>query len=69
MRQAARVAEVSVVTGDTKVVDKGKGDGLFLNTTGIGVVVAPHPVGPEFVRPGDVWRTAPEDLLKSSLHR
>lgn len=41
------------MTGDTKVVDKGKGDGLFLNTTGIGVVVAAKPVCPEFGRPGD----------------
>jgi len=53
MREAARAAEVPIVTGDTKVVDKGKGDGLFLNTAGIGVVVAPKPVGPESVRPGD----------------
>ena len=53
MREAARAAKVPIVTGDTKVVDKGKGDGLFLNTTGIGVVVAPKPVGPESVRPGD----------------
>ena len=53
MREAARAAEVPIVTGDTKVVDKGKGDGLFLNTAGIGAVVAPKPVGPESVRPGD----------------
>ena len=53
MREAAQAAKVPIVTGDTKVVDKGKGDGLFLNTTGIGVVVAAKPVGPESVRPGD----------------
>ena len=53
MREAARIAKVPIVTGDTKVVDKGKGDGMFVNTTGIGIVVAPKPVGPEFVRPGD----------------
>ncbi len=53
MREAARTANVPIVTGDTKVVDKGKGDGLFVNTAGIGVVVAPKPVGPESVRPGD----------------
>ncbi|HUJ30242.1 MAG TPA: hydrogenase expression/formation protein HypE [Terriglobales bacterium] len=53
MRDAASAAHVNIVTGDTKVVDKGKGDGLFLNTTGIGVVVAPRPVSPESVRPGD----------------
>ncbi|HTR25229.1 MAG TPA: hydrogenase expression/formation protein HypE [Terriglobales bacterium] len=53
MREAARAAKVPIVTGDTKVVDKGKGDGLFVNTAGIGVVVAPKPVSPESVRPGD----------------
>lgn len=53
MRDAALVATVPIVTGDTKVVDKGKGDGIFINTTGVGVVVAPHPIGPEFVRAGD----------------
>jgi len=53
MHEAARVAKVPIVTGDTKVVDKGKGDGLFLNTTGIGIVVAPKPVSPQSIRPGD----------------
>jgi hydrogenase expression/formation protein HypE len=53
MRNAAQVANVRIVTGDTKVVDKGKGDGLFLNTTGIGVVVVPNPVAAESIRPGD----------------
>jgi len=53
MGAAARIANVPIVTGDTKVVDKGKGDGLFVNTAGIGVVVAPKAVGPESVRPGD----------------
>ena len=40
MRDAAKKCGVQIVTGDTKVVDKGKGDGLFINTTGIGIV--PH---------------------------
>src|SRR5271165_2766729 len=53
MAEAARVAEVPIVTGDTKVVDKGKGDGLFVNTAGIGVVIAPKLIGPESVCPGD----------------
>jgi hydrogenase expression/formation protein HypE len=53
MRDAALVANMPIVTGDTKVVDKGKGDGIFINTTGIGLVVAPNPIGPELVRPGD----------------
>lgn len=54
MRNAAQTADVSIVTGDTKVVDKGKGDGIFLNTTGIGTVIAPNPIGPHRVRSGDV---------------
>ena len=44
---------VQLVTGDTKVVDRGKGDGVFINTAGIGVVAAPNPIGPTRVRPGD----------------
>jgi hydrogenase expression/formation protein HypE len=38
MQEAAAKADVKLVTGDTKVVDKGKGDGIFINTSGIGVV-------------------------------
>ena len=52
MSDAARKAGVSLVTGDTKVVDKGKGDGMFVNTAGIGIVEAPAPVGPAQVQPG-----------------
>jgi hydrogenase expression/formation protein HypE len=52
---AAAAAEVGmrVVTGDTKVVERGKGDGLYLNTAGVGRIVAPNPVSPARVRPGD----------------
>ncbi len=53
MREAARRAGVSLVTGDTKVVDKGKGDGVFINTSGIGVVEYPGRIGPAAVQPGD----------------
>ncbi|MBO0737411.1 MAG: hydrogenase expression/formation protein HypE [Alphaproteobacteria bacterium] len=53
MRTAAAVAGVRLVTGDTKVVDRGKGDGLFVNTAGIGRIVAPSPIGPANLRPGD----------------
>jgi hydrogenase expression/formation protein HypE len=53
MREAAHLAQVALVTGDTKVVDKGKGDGVFINTAGIGLVEAPGPIGPQAVRPGD----------------
>jgi hydrogenase expression/formation protein HypE len=53
MRDAALAANVPIVTGDTKVVDKGKGDGIFINTTGVGVIIAPNSIGPESVRAGD----------------
>ena len=53
MRRAAQAANVPIVTGDTKVVDKGKGDGIFINTTGVGMVIASGPIGPECVRAGD----------------
>jgi hydrogenase expression/formation protein HypE len=54
MGSAARAAGVSIVTGDTKVVDSGHGDGLYLNTAGIGLVPAGVDLGPARVRPGDV---------------
>ncbi len=55
MQQAAAEANVKLVTGDTKVVDKGKGDGIFVNTSGIGVVESnvKTTVGPASVQPGD----------------
>jgi hydrogenase expression/formation protein HypE len=53
MAQAARDAGVSIVTGDTKVVDRGKGDGVFINTTGIGVVPEGVNIAPARARPGD----------------
>ncbi len=53
MRAAARCAGVTLVTGDTKVVDQGKGDGIFINTAGIGLVERPIEIGPPAVQPGD----------------
>jgi hydrogenase expression/formation protein HypE len=53
MAQAARDAGVSIVTGDTKVVDRGKGDGVFINTTGIGLVPEGVRIAPTRARPGD----------------
>ena len=53
MGAAARAAAVPVITGDTKVVERGKGDGVFISTTGIGVVPAGIEVSVERVRPGD----------------
>ncbi len=54
MRAAADRAGVQVVTGDTKVVERGKGDGVFINTSGIGVVEHHRVIAPGQVRPGDV---------------
>lgn len=54
IRKAADKAGVSIVTGDTKVVEKGKGDGIFINTSGIGEVMKDTNIGPEQCRPGDV---------------
>ncbi len=53
MGRAARRAGVQVVTGDTKVVDSGHGDGVFITTTGIGLVAPGVDLGPHRVRPGD----------------
>ncbi len=54
MQQAAQAAHVQIVTGDTKVVDRGKGDGIFINTAGIGIREHPDPIGPEHIQVGDV---------------
>lgn len=51
--RAASAAGVPVVTGDTKVVDRGKGDGVYLNTTGIGIVREDAEISPRRARPGD----------------
>ncbi len=53
MQQAAARAGVQIITGDTKVVDKGKGDGLFINTAGIGAVEHSLKILPQSLRPGD----------------
>jgi len=54
MQAAAAAAGVQLVTGDTKVVDRGKGDGLYVNTAGIGVIESAAAIAPSSVRPGDV---------------
>ena len=53
MRQAAAQAGVEIVTGDTKVVDRGKGDGLYVNTAGVGVIEHPLTIAPCSIQPGD----------------
>jgi hydrogenase expression/formation protein HypE len=53
MKEAARKSGVKIVTGDTKVVDKGKGDKIFINTSGIGVIKEGINISPKRCKPGD----------------
>lgn len=53
MRQAADEANINIVTGDTKVVDKGKGDGTFINTAGIGIIEHHLSIHPSNIKPKD----------------
>ncbi len=54
MAAAAREAGVPIVTGDTKVVEQGKGDGVYISTTGVGAVPPGRDIGGANARPGDV---------------
>jgi len=54
MRNAADKAGVALVTGDTKVTDRGKGDKIFINTSGIGVIPEGVIIDPALAKPGDV---------------
>lgn len=53
MAQSAQAAQVPIVTGDTKVVEKGSGDGVFITTTGIGMVPEGINISSKNARPGD----------------
>jgi len=53
MKKSAEEAQVEIVTGDTKVVERGKGDGIFINTTGIGYIAENFQPGGEKAAPGD----------------
>ncbi len=53
MQAAAVAAGVQIVTGDTKVVERGKGDGCYVSTAGVGVIERPLALGAREVRPGD----------------
>ena len=50
---AAAAAGVNVITGDTKVVERGKADQIYITTTAVGALQTPATIGPEAVRPGD----------------
>lgn len=53
MRRAADAAGVSIVTGDTKTVERGKGDGVYINTSGIGLIAPGISISPKAIQPGD----------------
>lgn len=53
MQEAAKNAKVMLVTGDTKVVDRGKGDKIFVNTSGIGTIDEGVEINPKRAKPGD----------------
>ncbi|MEG1740032.1 MAG: hydrogenase expression/formation protein HypE [Akkermansia sp.] len=53
MAQAAKQADVRIVTGDTKVVEKGKGDGIYINTSGIGIIEHPWDINATAIQEGD----------------
>lgn len=53
LKRASSEAGISIVTGDTKVVDRGNGDGLFVNTSGIGIIEHDLDIGPASIREGD----------------
>jgi len=53
MGEAAREAGVAIVTGDTKVVERGRGDGIYINTAGVGTIEHSLTIAPSAVRPGD----------------
>jgi hydrogenase expression/formation protein HypE len=54
MAIAAKVAHVKIVTGDTKVVNRGKGDGIFINTSGIGLIDKGIDIHPSNIKAGDI---------------
>ncbi|MCC6511820.1 MAG: hydrogenase expression/formation protein HypE [Pirellulaceae bacterium] len=54
MARAARQASVSIIAGDTKVVERGHGDGCYINTTGIGILAPTCSIGIDRAAPGDV---------------
>lgn len=54
MQQAAEKTGIAIVTGDTKVVDRGKGDQIFINTAGIGIIEHQQEINPKSIQTGDL---------------
>lgn len=54
IKQASEISQVKIVTGDTKVVEKGKGDGIFINTSGVGIIEHNLTINPLQIQEGDV---------------
>ncbi|MGV7221967.1 MAG: hydrogenase expression/formation protein HypE [Nitrospinales bacterium] len=54
MKNSADHAGIKIITGDTKVVDKGKGDGIFINTSGVGTVEHALKIHPSSINSGDI---------------
>lgn len=53
LAEASRDCGVAIVAGDTKVVERGSADGIYINSSGIGLLETQGPIGPEAIRPGD----------------
>ncbi|MGP0127978.1 MAG: hydrogenase expression/formation protein HypE [cyanobacterium endosymbiont of Rhopalodia musculus] len=53
LQNSAQTAQVEIITGDTKVVDRGKGDGVFINTAGVGIIEHDQIIAAQSVQPGD----------------
>jgi hydrogenase expression/formation protein HypE len=53
LQNSAQIAQVQIITGDTKVVDRGKGDGVYINTAGIGIIEHDQIIAAQSVQPGD----------------
>lgn len=54
IKKASEISKVKIITGDTKVVEKGKGDGIFINTSGIGIIEHNLEINPASIKPNDV---------------
>ncbi len=54
IKKASEISQVNIVTGDTKVVEKGKGDGIFINTSAIGIIEHNLTINPQAIQEGDM---------------